>query len=46
MLADLDPVRKRRERVAKDVKRGDKEAAAEDACWRRSKPRSTPASRR
>ncbi|MDQ1680765.1 MAG: ribosome-binding ATPase, partial [Frankiaceae bacterium] len=31
MLADLESVRKRRERVSKDVKRGDKPAAAEDA---------------
>ena len=31
MLADLESVRKRRERVAKDAKRGDKSAAAEDA---------------
>ncbi len=31
MLADLETVRKRRERVAKEVKRGDKTAAAEDA---------------
>jgi len=31
MLADLETVRKRRERVAKEVKRGDKNAAAEDA---------------
>ena len=31
MLADLDSVRKRRERLAKDIKRGDKAAAAEDA---------------
>jgi GTP-binding protein YchF len=31
MLADLDTVRKRRERVAKELKRGDKGAAAEDA---------------
>ena len=31
MLADLESVKKRRERVAKDVKRGDKAAAAEDA---------------
>jgi ribosome-binding ATPase len=31
MLADLDVVQKRRERVAKDLKRGDKNAAAEDA---------------
>jgi GTP-binding protein YchF len=30
MLADLESVRKRRERVSKDVKRGDKSAAAED----------------
>ena len=30
MLADLDSVKKRREKVAKDVKRGDKAAAAED----------------
>jgi GTP-binding protein YchF len=29
-LADLDTVKKRRERVAKDVKRGDRGAAAED----------------
>ena len=31
MLADLESVRKRRERVVKDVKRGDKAAAAEEA---------------
>ncbi|MDA1186127.1 MAG: redox-regulated ATPase YchF [Acidobacteria bacterium] len=31
LLADLDSVKKRRERVAKDIKRGDKGAAAEDA---------------
>ena len=31
MLADLESVRKRRERVSKDVKRGEKAAAAEDA---------------
>jgi GTP-binding protein YchF len=31
MLADLESVKKRRERVAKEVKRGDKTAAAEDA---------------
>jgi GTP-binding protein YchF len=31
MLADLDSVKKRRERLAKDIKRGDKMAAAEDA---------------
>ena len=30
MLADLDSVKKRRERLAKDIKRGDKTAAAED----------------
>jgi ribosome-binding ATPase len=30
MLADLDSVKKRRERVAKDLKRGDKSAAIED----------------
>ena len=30
MLADLESVRKRREKVGKDVKRGDKAAAAED----------------
>src|SRR5215207_79389 len=31
MLADLESVRKRRERLVKDAKRGDKAAAAEDA---------------
>ena len=31
MLADLESVKKRRERVGKDAKRGDKTAAAEDA---------------
>ena len=31
MLADLESVRKRRERVTKDAKRGDKTAAAEEA---------------
>src|SRR5665213_2828471 len=31
ILADLDVVQKRRERLAKDMKRGDKAAAAEDA---------------
>ncbi len=31
LLADLDSVKRRRERVVKDVKRGDKAAAAEDA---------------
>jgi GTP-binding protein YchF len=30
MLADLESVKKRRERLAKDIKRGDKAAAAED----------------
>jgi ribosome-binding ATPase YchF (GTP1/OBG family) len=31
MLADLDSVRKRRERLAKEIKRGEKAAAGEDA---------------
>jgi ribosome-binding ATPase len=31
MLSDLDTVLRRREKIAKDVKRGDKEAAADDA---------------
>ncbi|MEX2271070.1 MAG: redox-regulated ATPase YchF [Vicinamibacterales bacterium] len=31
MLADLETVRKRRDKVAKDIKRGEKGAAAEDA---------------
>jgi GTP-binding protein YchF len=31
MLADLESVKKRRERISKDIKRGDKTAAAEDA---------------
>ena len=31
VLADLEAVKKRRERISKDVKRGDKNAAAEDA---------------
>ncbi len=31
MLSDLDSVKKKRERLAKEVKRGDKTAAAEDA---------------
>src|SRR3954469_13140357 len=31
MLADLETVRRRRERLAKDIKRGEKAAAAEDA---------------
>ncbi len=30
LLADLDSVKRRRERIAKDIKRGDKAAAAED----------------
>src|SRR3954469_4052293 len=35
MLADLESVRKRRERAGKDAKRGDKTAAAEDAVLER-----------
>jgi ribosome-binding ATPase len=31
MLADLETVKRRRERIAKEIKRGDKSAAAEDA---------------
>ena len=31
LLADLESVKKRRERIAKDIKRGDKTAAAEDS---------------
>src|SRR5689334_14995076 len=31
LLADLDSVKKKREKVAKDIKRGDKTAAAEEA---------------
>src|ERR1044072_9140020 len=31
VLADLEAVQKRRERIGKDIKRGDKTAAAEDA---------------
>jgi len=31
LLSDLDSVKRRRERIAKDIKRGDKTAAAEDA---------------
>ena len=38
MLADLDSVKKRRERVAKDVKRGDKGAAVEEAVLGRIEP--------
>ena len=35
LLADLESVRKRRERLARDVKRGDKTAAAEEAVLRK-----------
>jgi ribosome-binding ATPase len=38
VLADLDAVKKRRERIAKDVKRGDKAAAAEDAVLAKIEP--------
>ncbi len=38
MLADLDSVKKRRDRLAKDVKRGDKAAAADDAVLARIEP--------
>ena len=38
MLADLESVKKRRERVAKDVKRGDKGAAVEEAVLARIEP--------
>ncbi len=38
ILADLDSVKKRRERLAKDVKRGDKDAAAEDAVLAKLEP--------
>lgn len=38
MLADLDSVRKRRERLAKDVKRGEKVAVAEDAVLAKLEP--------
>ncbi|MCC7376604.1 MAG: redox-regulated ATPase YchF [Verrucomicrobiales bacterium] len=38
ILADLDSVRKRRERIAKDVKRGDKACAAEDAVLAKLEP--------
>lgn len=38
VLADLESVRKRRERLAKDVKRGDKEAAVEDAVLAKLEP--------
>ncbi len=38
MLADLDGIRRRRERLAKDVKRGDKVAAVEDAVLAKLEP--------
>jgi GTP-binding protein YchF len=38
ILADLDSVRKRREKLAKDVKRGDKAAATEDAVLAKLEP--------
>jgi GTP-binding protein YchF len=38
MLSDLEQVTKRRERLAKDVKRGDKAAAAEDAALAKVEP--------
>ncbi len=38
ILADLESVRKRRERLAKDVKRGDKAASAEDVVLARLEP--------
>ena len=38
MLADLEQVTKRRERLAKDIKRGDKAAAAEDAVLTKIEP--------
>ena len=38
VLADLDSVQKRRERLHKEVKRGDKEAAAEDAVLAKLEP--------
>jgi ribosome-binding ATPase len=38
ILADLDSVKRRRERLAKDVKRGDKAAAAEDAVLAKLEP--------
>ncbi|MFM8359268.1 MAG: redox-regulated ATPase YchF [Verrucomicrobiota bacterium] len=38
IMADLDTVQKRRERLAKDVKRGDKAAAAEDAVLAKLQP--------
>jgi ribosome-binding ATPase len=38
VIADLDNVKKRREKLAKDVKRGDKAAAAEDAVLAKFEP--------
>src|SRR5687767_423091 len=38
MLADLETVRKRRERLAKEIKRGDKVAAAEEAVAEKLEP--------
>ena len=38
MLADLDSVKKRRERVVKDIKKGDKAAVAEDAVLAKIEP--------
>jgi len=38
MLSDLEQVTKRRERLAKDIKRGDKAAAAEDAVLAKIEP--------
>ncbi|HYG21550.1 MAG TPA: redox-regulated ATPase YchF [Verrucomicrobiae bacterium] len=38
VLADLDAVKKRRERLAKDVKRGEKAAVAEDAVLTKIEP--------
>jgi GTP-binding protein YchF len=38
LLADLDSVRKRRERLAKDIKRGEKDAAAEDSALAKIEP--------
>lgn len=38
ILADLDSIRRRRERIAKEVKRGDKEAQAEEAILAKIEP--------
>jgi GTP-binding protein YchF len=38
LLADLDSVKKKREKLAKDIKRGDKAAAAEDAVLAKIEP--------